>query len=973
MNRRTLDRAICPAGRFAWHWITAAGLSILLIGSALRAQTPSTGTVSGRVYEGETGRSLQGATIRVVGTNVLDYSDAEGRYSLSGVPSGTANIEVEYVGLDLYKRTIAVTAGATLTLDPNLKSEILKMAPYEVAEAARGQALAINQQKTAQGIINIVSEEMFGAMNDGNIGYALERLPGISMNESEDGSPEGVNIRGLPSDMNSFQIDGNRIPTSGGSRGFNTRQLVGDGIANIEVIKAATPDRDGDAIGGIINVVSRSAFQRDGREIKLSGSGAYAGLPDKWGYNAKATFSDLLGVWGGEKNLGVSISASKYRTNRYYENMDTDYKIFHASLNPTYNLPTEIFAYPYATAVQYNLRVTDTYGLNGTIDFRTDPRNSFYFKPLYTHYDIESSRYITRHYFDSRSQDTLTGRKVYESIGLYTGRLMAGQTGAQGSTRFAAEEANSHNDLYAFSAGGKNQFESSTLNYDFFFSRSEYERDLDSSFTVYNSPRATTWTQYEYDFSKSLNPVVKIVNGFDPSDLSTAYEGVLDIEPEAKVETVFSGKLDWEKKFLGQRFATTFKTGVKYRESKPRFEQTQYVYNTVTTGFPYASVVKTGTQSIWNIPSYAEVQPTKVRALLDSNPKLFVNQPFDSLEGSTIEDYEAKEATTAAYVMGTLHSGRHTVIGGLRMERNMWKSANKAIDEGTLTEKTIHTGNSYTTWLPGLHFRHALRPNLILRESYNRSYARPKLSSLTEGRSENEDGDVSQGNTKLNPSTSHNFDAQLEYYTPRGGLYSVGLFYKQMQGFYYDKVTLFNGAYDSAGQPIPVAGGLLEYTKAENANGAVNRGVELIAQQKLYFLPKPFGNFGVSLSATFTDSNAKYPDRPNEKLPTFGFSKTMFTGSLEYVQGKFRGQLTYRYRSSYLSSLAAPPLFNDIFAAREQVDTELSYRLNRRTRLFLSGDNLTSRPQGSYFGLPHLLEDTSQFGWRGTIGAEYSF
>lgn len=939
----------------------------------LVAQSSTVGTISGRVYEGDTGRSLQGAIVRIAGTNAIDYTDPDGRYSLHGVPGGTASVEVDYVGLEPFRKTIVVSVGATVTLDANLKSAILQMAPFEVAEAARGQALAINQQKTAQGIINIVSEETFGSMSDGNIGYALQRLPGISVNESEDGSPEGVNIRGLPSDMNSFQIDGNRVPTSGGSRGFNTRQLVGDGISNIEVIKAATPDRDGDAIGGIINVVSRSAFQRDGREIKLTGSAAYVGLPNKWGYNAKATFSDLLGVWGGEKNLGVSFSASKYRTNRYYENLDTDYKVFHASLNPTYNLPTEIFIYPYATAVQYNLRVTDTYGLNGTIDFRTDARNSFYFKPLYTHYDIESSRYITRHYFDSRSQDTLTGRKVFERIGLYTGRLMGGATGAQGSTRFAAEEANSHNDLYAFSAGGKHQMESSTLNYDFFFSRSDYERDLDSSFTVYNSPRATTWTQYEYNFNQSLVPDVKIVNGADPRDLSTAYQGVLDIEPEAKVETVFSGKVDWEKKFVGERFATTFKTGAKYRESKPRFEQSQYVYNVVTNGFPYASVVKPVDRLIWAIQSYAEVQPTKVRALLDSNPKLFVNQPFDSLEGSTIEDYQAKEATTAAYVMGTLHSGRHTVIGGLRMERNMWKSANKAIDEGTLTEKTVRTGNSYNVWLPGLHFRHALRPNLILRESYNRSYARPKLSSLTEGRSENEDGDVTQGNTQLKPSTSHNFDIQVEYYTARGGLYSVGLFYKKMQGFYYDKVTLFNGAYDSMGQPIPVAGGLLEYTKAENANGAVNRGVELIAQQRLYFLPQPFGNFRISLSATFTDSDAKYPDRPNEKLPTFGFSKTIFTSSLEYVHGKFRGQISYRYRSDYLSSLAAPPLANDIFAAREQVDVELSYRLARRTRLFLSGDNLTSRPQGSYFGFPHNLEDISQFGWRGTIGAEYSF
>jgi outer membrane receptor for monomeric catechols len=88
-------------------------------------------------------------------------------------------------------------------------------------------------------LVNIVSEETFGAMHAGNIGYALQKLPGITVNEDEDGTPGGVNIRGLGGDFNSFTLDGNRI----GTRGFSTSNLVADGIANIEVIKAATPDR----------------------------------------------------------------------------------------------------------------------------------------------------------------------------------------------------------------------------------------------------------------------------------------------------------------------------------------------------------------------------------------------------------------------------------------------------------------------------------------------------------------------------------------------------------------------------------------------------------------------------------------------------------------------------------------------------------------------------------------------------------
>jgi hypothetical protein len=91
------------------------------------------------------------------------------------------------------------------------------------------------------------------------------------------------------------------------------------------------------------------------------------------------------------------------------------------------------------------------------------------------------------------------------------------------------------------------------------------------------------------------------------------------------------------------------------------------------------------------------------------------------------------------------------------------------------------------------------------------------------------------------------------------------------------------------------------------------------------------------------------------------------------VQGKFRGSISYRFRSDYLSGLGATAGTDDIFAAREQVDMELSYRFAKKLRGFISGDNLTSRPQVSYFAHPRNVEDHSQFGWRATVGAEYSF
>jgi TonB-dependent receptor len=951
------------------RWLIALGLVCLLLNSVLPAQTPATGTISGRVFDEATGRSLQGAVVRVAGTTAVDYTDADGRYTLAAVPAGAQTIEVEYLGLDPLKQPVSVTAGATATFDAGLKSEVLRMSAFEVAEAARGQALAINQQKTARGIVNIVSEETFGAMNDGNIGYALQRLPGLTVNEGEDGSPEGVNSRGLSSEFNSFQLDGNRL----GTRGFSTRDLVADGIANIEVIKANTPDRDGDAIGGTINVISRSAFQRDGREIRLGASMNYLGLAEKWGHNLKATYSDLYGVLGQEKNLGVSVTLSHYTSNRYYENNDTDWTLLRPENNPTYNLPGFPFYFNPNMTVQYNLRDSVSYAANANVDFRIGPNHTFYFRPLHSHTEVDASRYLSRPYIDTRFQDAINGRKTFEFLEFGRGRGTAGPNGSRGEIRYSAEESETHTNLYAFAAGGRHELRDATLNYDVYFRHVHYVRTLDSDFIVRNVPAARGYFQWEYDSRNALKPQVWVVNGLDPRDTSTINRGDLSIEPEERWENAYTAKLDWERKFVGDRFASALKFGAKYAQTKQRFEQDQFEYDTGAT-FPYADVMRRSDRAVNGREMYMEVVPSKVRALLKSSPNLFPYVAYDSLKGATEEDYDAKETTTSAYGMGTVQVGRTTVVAGLRAEHNTWDSTRKTIDARTLGVVVRRPGRDYTQYLPGIHFRHALQKNLILRESYNRSYGRPTISRLTLGRSEDINGNIAEGNPYLDPTTSHNVDVQLEKYTDKGGLYSAGFFWKKMKGFYYNSDQRFVDTDPVSGDPIVDPSGTRRYRRWENAEGATNYGVELIVQQKMYFLPPVLRGLTANISVTVGESEAKYGAlRRGEKLPTFGFSDYMFNASLDYAIGRFRGNVRYSYRSDYLTGIGDNRYVDDTFAAREQVDVEASYRFTRKFRVNANVINLTSRPQVSYQSFPAYVEDNSLSGWRATFGVDYTF
>lgn len=926
--------------------------------------------MSGRISDGTTGKSLQGAVVRVLGTTAVDYTDSEGRYALPTVSTGEQRLEVDYVGLDPVVQNVFIAPGVPTVANVALTSAILKMGSVTVSESSRGAALAINQQKTAAGIVNIVSEETFGQMINGNIGYALERLPGLTVSADEDGTPSGVNIRGLSSDYNSFQVDGNRVPTSGGSRGFSTGQLTADGIANIEVVKAPTPDRDGDAIGGIINVVSRSAFQREGREISLVGSGTYYDLSGKWGHNAAVTYSDLWSVGGKEKNLGVSFTATSYETSRDYDNLDKDYALLRPENEPALNLKEPIYFHTNG-APQTNRRDSTVYGLNASFDFRLSDSATFYFKPLYTHTNVESEKLRNRYYINGNHNfASATGTKSIAEATYNVGRSLPT---ALNEFRYQNDMSDSDNDLVSLSVGGKHELETIVFNYDFFYSENARNTDKSLNYVVRN-----TGFNIAYDHANHTQPTYTILNGKSPYDITTITRGDLTISPEEKTEEVMSAKFDWEKKISGNVLSGSVKAGLKFRRSELDQNKTSTVYRTgnVASGFPYASLLKDVNYNFNGTLITLVPDLDKTAALFASSPHLFALQGADSFRGNAVNDFLAEENTDAAYVMGTLRFGRTTVIAGLRGEQNEFRSTTYQVKPATATAAAaltrVEREKDYTVWLPGVHLRHELRKNLIARASYNRSYGRPELDDLLRGRTIDFGNDtIADGNPNLDPTTAHNLDAQLEFYTARRGLYSVGIFYKDMKGFYYDDNSRTEQVFDE----VEGINKTFRITRPENALGATNYGVELIARQSLYFLPRPLDGFSVSLSATFTESDGKYPGREDEKLPTYGFSDTILYSALEYTAGKFRAQISYRYRTEYLEGLDSDNTFDDWFAAREQVDFESSYQVTQKLRIFLNIENATKRPQVSYqgFGRTDNPEDFTQYSYRAILGANVRF
>jgi TonB-dependent receptor len=201
----------------------------------------------------------------------------------------------------------------------------------------------------------------------------------------------------------------------------------------------------------------------------------------------------------------------------------------------------------------------------------------------------------------------------------------------------------------------------------------------------------------------------------------------------------------------------------------------------------------------------------------------------------------------------------------------------------------------------------------------------------------------------------------------------VGLFYKDIEDFTFNSVYDFD-AIGPNGIPIPDPAGEFEYEVPLNGSTAKNYGVELIARQRLVFLPAWLKGFSTAISATFTETEATYPNRTDrDDLPLPGFSSYLFTAALEYARGNFFARADYRFRDSYVEGLGSDIESDEFYAAEERVDAEIGYRFTDSLTAFAYATNLTDRPQVSYQGFEPFVEDASIAGTKYTVGLRYRF
>lgn len=122
----------------------------------------------------------------------------------------------------------------------------------------------------------------------------------------------------------------------------------------------------------------------------------------------------------------------------------------------------------------------------------------------------------------------------------------------------------------------------------------------------------------------------------------------------------------------------------------------------------------------------------------------------------------------------------------------------------THTERGAQAGRSYEGYYPSLHLNYNVNERFITRLAYAKTYGRPNFNEVIPNATINEadlnqeqldnpsipHGTITVRNTGLQPWTADNYDLSLEYYTDQGGIFSAGVFRKDIQDFFGNLVKI---------------------------------------------------------------------------------------------------------------------------------------------------------------------------------------
>jgi TonB-dependent receptor len=217
--------------------------------------------IKGHVYDKTNGEQLIGAVVVLKPVSKKTSTAVSGEFSFKNISPGNYNIYFSYVGF-LSLDTNVVVGTKTVSFDMYLSPKRSNLSDVTIVATGNGgtDEYAKRREQVSNNIINVISSKSIAISPDITVANVMQRISGVSIDRSSSGDGQYAIIRGMDKRYNTTLINGVKIPSPDNRNRYVPLDIFpADLIERIEVIKSLTPDMEGDAAGGVINLVMKNA------------------------------------------------------------------------------------------------------------------------------------------------------------------------------------------------------------------------------------------------------------------------------------------------------------------------------------------------------------------------------------------------------------------------------------------------------------------------------------------------------------------------------------------------------------------------------------------------------------------------------------------------------------------------------------------------------------------------------------------
>jgi outer membrane receptor for ferrienterochelin and colicin len=778
----------------------------MVLPAAAAAQRPD-GRITGKVFDAATGAPVAGARVELPGSELRVLTAVDGRFQLHPVPAGRHDLRVTLVGFVPTRVTgIVVPAGGVVEQDVLLDAHAVELQEISVTSAnAQGSVdAALDAQRNTVGIINAITSEQIARSPDGDAAAAVQRVSGATVQDGK-----YVSVRGLGERYTQASLNGVRIPSPEPERKVVPLDLFPSSLLSaITTSKTFTPDQPGDFSGASVDIKTREFAGRPFLSLSMSTGINDAVTGNNFGF-APLIGGDLFAMGAGGRAIPGALEGTDWS-----QSLDAEQRsALVGSLRNVWSVRNRSAAPNGSLSAAFG--GTLPVGGNGTSYLLS----ASYSASQEAHLDEVRALAAPLSGGSAEELDRFEGSTARNSV--TWGGIANLATSIGSHTRVTLDNT------YSRTMDNEGRFEtgfSENLSLPLEIQRLRYvERMVHSS---------------------RLSGQHELSRGRIGVNWGVTLSGVSRQEPD-RSEIVYTRNQQGEREWLGFSNEAAVRTFAGLRENSIQLSA-DLQWNIgraslVRVGGVWRDVERDADNRVYSVslrqalPEDARSQsPEEIFASYGSNGELFRIAPLGA-GGS----YRADDRLTAGYLMAlTPITGSIELVTGARFER----SAVSVHSMSTAMQPSV-AEPVFNDVLPALALTWRANADWNLRLSVTRTLSRPEYRELSPILfREVIGGDNLRGNAALSRTLVDNFDLRWEWYPGRGEVLSVALFAKQ-----FDRPIerVYQG---TSGTRI------IGYV---NADGAINRGIELEARTSLGRLVDALAPFTVFTNATVMNSEIR--------------------------------------------------------------------------------------------------------------------